>query len=296
MITSPEFTEVAAALVLAQAGCSRLVKDETNPQFKSSYADIDATLKACRKAFNDAGISILQNCSERDEKGELWLETTLLHKSGQWLRFRHPLIVGQARGSMMQALGSAETYARRYSLYSIAALGAADDDGNGSGGGKSWEPPAPPPNGYQREPQQQTRQRANGVKKASATPNGVQPMTVEAFTKSIEAAGLSVDNVNTFTAAVGSTPFSAWSGERLAEKVAMFTQPGLFQNLVKGSAQFDGADDVIEFARLQVVNAYQSSERPPKEATDLLNGRGVDQVEDLPTICKIYDTLSQGLR
>ena len=293
MITSKEFTDVAAALVLAQAGCSRLIKEETNPQYKNSaYADIDATLKACRKAFNDAGISILQNCSERDEKGELWLETTLLHKSGQWLRFRHPLIVGQARGSMMQALGSAETYARRYSLYSIAALGAADDDGNGSGGGKSWEPPAPPQNGYQRGPQQQTQQRANGVKKASATPNGVQPMTVEAFTKSIEAAGLSVDNVNTFTAAVGWPAYSDWSGEILAEKVAMFSHPGLFQNLVKGSAQFDGADDVIEFARLQVVNAYQSSERPPKQATDLLNGRGVDQVEDLPTICKIYDTFA----
>jgi hypothetical protein len=202
------------------------------------------------------------------------------------------LIVGQARGSMMQALGSAETYARRYSLYSIAALGAADDDGNGSGDGKRWEPPAPPQNGYQRGPQQQTQQRANGVKKASATPNGVQPMTVEAFTESIEAAGLSVDNVNTFTAAVGWPAYSDWSGEILAEKVAMFTHPGLFQNLVKGSAQFDGADDVIEFARLQVVNAYQSSERPPKQATDLLNGRGVDQVEDLPTICKIYDTFA----
>jgi len=292
MITSPEFTEVAAALVLAQAGCSRLIKEETNPQFKSAYADIDATLKACRKAFNDAGISILQNCSERDEKGELWLETTLLHKSGQWLRFRHPLIVGQARGSMMQALGSAETYARRYSLYSIAALGAADDDGNGSGDGKSWEQPKPPQNGYQRGPQQQTQQRTNGVKKASATPNGVQPMTVEAFTKSIEAAGLSVDNVNTFTAAVGWPAYSGWPGETLAEKVAMFTQPGLFQNLVKRSVEFAGADDVIEFARLQVVNAYQSSERPPKEAADLLNGRGIDGVEDLPTICKIADICS----
>ena len=98
MITSPEFTDVAAALVIAQAGCSNIVKDSKSTAFGGNeykYADINATLKACRKAFNDADISILQNCSERDEKGELWLETTLLHKSGQWLRFRHPLVVGK---------------------------------------------------------------------------------------------------------------------------------------------------------------------------------------------------------
>ena len=60
------------------------------------------------------------------------LVTTLKHVSGEELVSKLPFPDLHNRGNIMQALGSAITYARRYSLLAIYGLAGDDDDAEGS--------------------------------------------------------------------------------------------------------------------------------------------------------------------
>jgi len=127
---SSEINELAAALSKAQEQMSTAHKDSDNPFFRSKYADLESVWDACRKAFGDNGLSVTQ-VGATGEKGTI-LKTTLMHKSGQWIESELPLIMAK---NDMQALGSAMTYARRFSLMGIAGivpsenLPERDDDG-----------------------------------------------------------------------------------------------------------------------------------------------------------------------
>lgn len=61
------------------------------------------------------------------------LRTTLMHTSGEQISSDLPLPIRyqSTRGSEMQAMGSALTYARRYSLLAIYGLAGEDDDDDG---------------------------------------------------------------------------------------------------------------------------------------------------------------------
>ena len=60
------------------------------------------------------------------------LVTTLKHVSGEELVSKLPFPDLQNKGNIMQALGSATTYARRYGLLAIYGLAGDDDDAEGS--------------------------------------------------------------------------------------------------------------------------------------------------------------------
>ena len=61
------------------------------------------------------------------------LVTALKHVSGEEVQSRLPFPeLSPNRGNIMQALGSAVTYARRYALLAIYGLAGDDDDGEGS--------------------------------------------------------------------------------------------------------------------------------------------------------------------
>jgi hypothetical protein len=67
--------------------------------------------------------------TERD--GNKYCVTKVFHKSGQFIEDEIPLVMGGRND--MQALGSALTYARRYSLQNLFGLAGDetdDDDGN----------------------------------------------------------------------------------------------------------------------------------------------------------------------
>ena len=73
--------------------------------------------------LNDNGITLIQ-CVDGDTVG-----TTLLHESGQWISGGSVKLIIDKQN--MQGLGSAITYAKRYSLSSILGLATEeDDDGN----------------------------------------------------------------------------------------------------------------------------------------------------------------------
>jgi len=120
-----EHKTIAAALAAAQSQMGKALKDASNPHFRSKYADLSSVTGACLPALNANGIAVIQPTGA-DEDGR-YVETILLHTTGEKLSCRVPLIVQR---NDMQGYGSAVTYARRYGLMCMAGIAPEDDDGN----------------------------------------------------------------------------------------------------------------------------------------------------------------------
>jgi len=131
MKTSETILKIAPAFLKAQQKIESAVKGADNPYFKSKYANLNSVMEACKSFLNEFGISVLQPITS-DEHGE-YVETILLHESGEFLSSRMKLVLTK---NDMQASGSAVSYARRYSLQSLVFIGAEDDDGNAAVGNK----------------------------------------------------------------------------------------------------------------------------------------------------------------
>lgn len=141
--SSPTFASngkksLATALARAQAECQNVVMNKTNPHFRSRYADLAAVRDAIVPIFNKHGISIIQSPNVDGFAG-FNLETRLIHESGEEIVWNFPL---PSDVTKMQAVGSAISYARRYTLSAIACIASEeDDDGNAAtnpnGGGQS---------------------------------------------------------------------------------------------------------------------------------------------------------------
>jgi len=118
MKTSEQISELAAALAAAQGMMENAIMNRINPHFKSKYADLAAIFDAARKPLSANGLAIVQTI------GDGVLHTRLLHTSGQWIASEHPLPMS----GRPQEIGSALTYARRYSLSALIGIAADEDD------------------------------------------------------------------------------------------------------------------------------------------------------------------------
>lgn len=135
MSKSENIGQLAEALAKAQAEIRHAVKEADNPFFKSKYADLAAVWDAAREPLSKNKLSIAQ-VVEFDEAGP-WLETLLLHASGEWLSSRYPISMGDGKP---QTMGSATTYARRYALSAMVGIASEDDDGNSASGRGDTKP------------------------------------------------------------------------------------------------------------------------------------------------------------
>lgn len=118
-----------AAILKAQANIETVRKNGENPHFKSKYATLDEIWETVRKAVNDAGLVVF--CTiEPGEDGKKELRTHVVEAtSGEEISCAFPIIT-QNVGP--QAIGSAMTYARRYTLTALLEIvtgDGADDDG-----------------------------------------------------------------------------------------------------------------------------------------------------------------------
>ena len=125
MKTSESIIKISGALLAAQKDITFAGMTKTNPQFHSQYADLPSVIDAVKTPLNNNGIVFLQTCSP-SEDDKLHLTTRLLHESGEWIE---DMMVMPLVKSNPQGLGSAISYARRYSLAAITGLYQADDDG-----------------------------------------------------------------------------------------------------------------------------------------------------------------------
>lgn len=123
--TSDEIGELAKALANAHKDFKPVLKDASNPFFKSKYADLAGVIEATSEALSKNGLALIQ--SPRLGLNRIAVTTLLAHSSGQWLRddLELPLSKFDAQGA-----GSAITYARRYAYQAIVGVAAEDDDGN----------------------------------------------------------------------------------------------------------------------------------------------------------------------
>jgi hypothetical protein len=121
---SESIMNLAAALAIAQGQIKTASKDAEGNY--SKYSSLDAIWDACRQPLAENGLSIVQIPSTGEN--ELVMETTLYHSSGEWISGSISLPLISGRMNEHQALGTAITYARRYSLSSMVGIASGDDD------------------------------------------------------------------------------------------------------------------------------------------------------------------------
>lgn len=130
--TTPAPAEnIYAALAAAQAEFKPVVKNCVNPAFNSKYADLQSILDATRPALNRHGLFLFQRVAS--SKDGVSVETCVSHSSGETLSSGVLFLPVISPKNPAQGFGSAETYARRYSLSAFLGVSAdEDDDGNGA--------------------------------------------------------------------------------------------------------------------------------------------------------------------
>ena len=104
-----------------QSKIKPIVKDATNPFFKSKYFDINSILAELKPLLIAEGITVLQPLTSQDGKLALM---TFLKADEEEMSFICPL----PENPDPQKMGSAITYFRRYALQSLFLLEAEDDD------------------------------------------------------------------------------------------------------------------------------------------------------------------------
>ena len=135
MNQSENIDQLIAALSKAQGEMKPAVFNKRNPHFKNQYADFTSCMDACRAPLSANGLAITQMPNSNAE-GKLVLITMIAHTSGQWIKGEFPLITAKLDS---QGIGSAMTYAKRYSLCGMLGIVADediddDDDGEASVG------------------------------------------------------------------------------------------------------------------------------------------------------------------
>jgi len=150
-----EHDTIAAAFAAAAAELSDIstTRSVSTGTYSYSYAPLDAVLAEVRPILARHGLAVLQPVATVAEDGKrigVGVSTMLVHSSGEQWVFG-PLIFDD-KGTPQQ-VGSAITYARRYSLLSSLGIATDDDDGVAASRPAPSRParPEPPPMSPERE-------------------------------------------------------------------------------------------------------------------------------------------------
>lgn len=122
--TSPSLVNFAPAFHAAQAQMENAKKDSKNPHFKSDYANLNSVQDAVMPALSANGLSVIQGPGGHGNDAQII--TRILHTSGEWIQ---TIATSPLTKQDPQAMGSALTYLRRYSLAGLCGITQTDDDG-----------------------------------------------------------------------------------------------------------------------------------------------------------------------
>lgn len=162
---SEQINEIGVALAKAQGQMKPASRDATNPHLGAKYATLSSIIEAARKPLSDNGLAFTQLFTS--DSGTFYLETLLIHSSGQWLS--SVAEIGNPEGNRgtnkLQSLGSALTYTKRYQLSSLLGISSVDDDDDGAGaaGGNVERPKSNP----------QSNRKTNGKEYKINSPDGL---------------------------------------------------------------------------------------------------------------------------
>lgn len=129
MNKSENINELATALSRAQGSFKNPPKDKTatvpmksGGKYTYQYADLATMIDTVRDPLSKNGLAVNQLITSDNERD--YVETVLMHTSGQWMSSRYPL----GTYDRPQDLGSAITYLRRYCLSAILGIASDEDD------------------------------------------------------------------------------------------------------------------------------------------------------------------------
>jgi len=141
METSQTIGKISEALAKAQSMMKPAAFDATNPYFKSKYATLASIMETSRFALTTNSIAVIQGTSVDEDR--VVVSTMLVHSSGEWIK--DSLAIKPTKDDP-QGIGSAITYARRYSLSALVGIVSDEDDDGNAAVGKPNEKPAIPVN------------------------------------------------------------------------------------------------------------------------------------------------------
>lgn len=130
MHKSDEIKEVVKALIITQKSIEKIVKNKIakGTKFDFAYADLSAVLEVVKPPLNENNIALVQAVNHNGESDAIAvIETQLFHESGQWIGSETPVYC--ASKDNPQAIGSAISYMKRYSILALLGLATEDDDG-----------------------------------------------------------------------------------------------------------------------------------------------------------------------
>jgi hypothetical protein len=119
--------QVVSAFHAALASVEGVPKGEEADmgKYQVRYASLNAVHAECKRACQLHKLAIVQEPTV-NENGQFAVATSLIHDDGSILHFA-PMCLPLPKEA--QALGSATTYLRRYSLVSLFGIPVEDDDG-----------------------------------------------------------------------------------------------------------------------------------------------------------------------
>lgn len=134
MTQSEAIDKLIPAFIAFQAEMPAVPKDATNPHFKSKYATLSAITEAMRPHLSKHGLAVTQSLVYAD--GVQFIVTRIMHTSGQWMQDGGYAL--NPTKNDPQGMGSAVTYARRYTLgATLGIVTEDDDDGNAASAPKA---------------------------------------------------------------------------------------------------------------------------------------------------------------
>ena len=123
MERSETIGKLSEALAKAQGEMKPASFDAQNPHFRSKYATLASIMEACRAALSQNQIAVVQGTSVIEDR--VIVTTMLVHASGEFVSDQLSMNIIK---DSPQAIGSAITYARRYSLASLVGVVSDQDD------------------------------------------------------------------------------------------------------------------------------------------------------------------------
>ena len=133
--TPSKVYNLASAMLAFQKLAVTAKKDGKNPHFRSNYSKLESVIEAVNQG-NQFGLFFTQEIdyvyvSHRDTKSEPIVVTTVRHEHDENTYVsKLPVILSDANMENPQKVGSAITYAKRYTLQAVYGLPSEDDDGN----------------------------------------------------------------------------------------------------------------------------------------------------------------------
>jgi hypothetical protein len=113
---------LTAALIQFQKNVPTIVKDKSNPFFKSKYSDLASVINGVSETLSRCELAVFHRTRIQD--GRNVLVTVLAHSSGEMIESE--LFIPEQQDP--QKLGSLFTYLKRYSYVAILGIASEDED------------------------------------------------------------------------------------------------------------------------------------------------------------------------